>query len=270
MRRIRKITSNDKRVPVPKENKELHPTVIKKGSLNNKVGRITISPSNIPTVQSRPVNVLMNEHPYVKRPISKIEPIWIGETIFIIGGGTSLRDFNWASLNGKKTIAINKSIISYPNANILYWTDSRVYSWLKQDIDNFNGLKYTIRDHHSYVGDIKILKKVNKFNLEESKDTLSHGNNSGYAAINLAYHLGAKRIILLGYDMRNDGKKSHYHDGYPVPITGDNIYRDEFIPGFQVLAHLLKTKGVEVYNASLNSLLTVWPKITIDKALTFG
>ena len=85
MRRIRKITSNDKRVPVPKENKELHPTVIKKGSLNNKVGRITISPSNIPTVQSRPVNVLMNEHPYVKRPISKIEPIWIGETIFIIG-----------------------------------------------------------------------------------------------------------------------------------------------------------------------------------------
>ena len=152
----------------------------------------------------------------------------------------------------------------------MYWTDSRVYSWLKQDIDNFNGLKYTIRDHHSYVGDIKILKKGNKFNLEESKDTLSHGNNSGYAAINLAYHLGAKRIILLGYDMRNDGKKSHYHDGYPVPITGDNIYRDEFIPGFQVLADLLKTKGVEVYNASLNSLLTVWPKITIDKALTFG
>ena len=140
---------------------------------------------------------------------------------------------------------------------------------MKADIDNFKGPKYTIRDNPSYIGDIKILRKGNKFGLEEAKDTLSHGNNSGYAAINLAYHLGAKRIILLGYDMGNDGKRGHHHDGYPVPVTGDNIYRDQFIPGFKILADLLKTKGIEVYNASPNSLLNTWPKITLEKALTF-
>jgi hypothetical protein len=68
--------------------------------------------------------------------------------------------------------------------------------------------------------------------------------------------------------MGNDGKVSHHHNGYPVPVTGDNIYRDQFIPGFRVIADLLKQKGVEVYNASPKSLLTVWPRITLDKALS--
>lgn len=268
MRRVRKILGNDRRIPIIKETKGLPPTVIKKGSSDDKVGRIIVNPDNVPTVQRRSLNVASASQ-VTKRPISKVDPIWEGETVFIIGGGPSLQNFNWSLLNGKKTIAINKSLLSFPNANVLYWTDSRVYSWMKQDIDNFKGPKFTIRDHPSYVGDIKILRKGNKFGLEESKDTLSHGNNSGYAAINLAYHLGAKKIILLGYDMMNDGKKSHHHDGYPVPATGDKIYRDQFMPGFSILADLLKQKRIEVYNVSPHSLLTVWPKISIEKALTF-
>jgi hypothetical protein len=268
IRRVRKILGNDRRVPVIKENKGLPPTVVKKGSSDDRIGRITISNDNVPIVQRRNLSITTTGEA-TKRPISKVDPILAGETVFIIGGGPSLMDFNWNALYGKKTIAINKSLLSFPQANILYWTDSRVYSWMKNEIDNFKGPKYTIRDHPSYVGDIKILRRGNKFGLEESKDTLSHGNNSGYAAINLAYHLGAKRIILLGYDMGNDGRRGHHHDGYPVPVTGDDIYRDQFVPGFRVLADLLKTKGIEVYNASPRSLLTVWPKITIEKALTF-
>ena len=268
MRRVRKLLGNDRRVPVIKENKGLPPTVIKKGQSSNRLGRVVVANDNIPTIQRRNLSITTSAE-VTKRPISKIEPIWLGETVFIIGGGPSLQDFNWTGLYGKKTIAINKSLLSFPQANVLYWTDSRVYSWMKADIDNFKGPKYTIRDNPSYIGDIKILRKGNKFGLEEAKDTLSHGNNSGYAAINLAYHLGAKRIILLGYDMGNDGKRGHHHDGYPVPVTGDNIYRDQFIPGFKILADLLKTKGIEVYNASPNSLLNTWPKITLEKALTF-
>ena len=268
MRRVRKILGNDRRVPIIKENRGMPPTVVKKGSSDEKLGRITVSPDNIPVVQKR--NLTMNAvgQP-TRRAVGKVDQMWSGETVFIIGGGPSLRDFNWMSLHGKKVIAINKSLLSYPSAQVLYWTDSRVYSWMKKEIDDFKGLKFTIRDHPSYVGDIKILKRGNKFGLEESKDTLAHGNNSGYAAINLAYHLGAKRIVLLGYDMGNDGKVSHHHSGYPVPVTGDNIYRDQFIPGFRVIADLLKQKGVEVYNASPKSLLTVWPRITLDKALSF-
>ena len=265
MRRIRKIIGSDRLVPIIKENHNNSNTIIKKGNGSDKISRISVRAENIPTIQRRDaaVNIPRNE----SRAISKVDPIWAGETVYIIGGGPSLTDFNWDWLAGKKTIAINKAILSYPNADVLYWTDSRVYSWHKNEIDKFKGLKYTIRDHVSYSSDSKILRKGPKFGLEESRDTLCHGNNSGYAAINLAYLFGAKKIVLLGYDMRNDGTRGHYHEGYPVPVTGDNIYRDQFIPGFKILAEILKEKKVEVYNASMNSMLTVWPKISFEQAL---
>lgn len=266
MRRVRKVIGTERMVPIIKEgNNEI--TVIKKGYDSSKIGKVTVSPNNIPIVQRRDVNLNLQKHD--NTTISRVEPIWKGETVYIIGGGPSLSDFNWAGLIGKKTIAINKALLSYPNADILYWTDSRVYGWYKEEFDKFKGLKYTIRHHPSYTSDVKVLRKSSKFGLEDAKDGLCHGNNSGYAAINLAYLLGAKRIVLLGYDMRNEGSKGHYHDGYPVPVTGDNIYKDQFIPGFQILADLLKEKKIEVYNASINSSLKVWQRISFNQALSF-
>jgi hypothetical protein len=265
MRRIRKIIGADRLVPIIKENGN-DVTIIKKGYNSNRRSRINIGADpNIPIVQHRDVNSNIQKN---NKTIDKVDPIWEGETIYIIGGGPSLKDFDWNKLIGKRTIAINKAIVSYPNADALYWTDSRVYGWHKHEIDKFKGLKYTIRHHITYPADVKILKKGDKFGLNESKDSLCHGNNSGYAAINLAYLLGAKRIVLLGYDMHNDGKNGHYHDGYPVPVTGDNIYRDQFMPGFQILADLLKQKKVDVFNASVASSLTVWPRINFDQALS--
>lgn len=265
MRRIRKVIGTERLVPIIKEGNN-QVTVIKKGYDQNRVSKIKVGSENIPTIQRRPVNVNLQKND--NKPIARVEPIWVGETVYVIGGGPSLIGFNWNSLIGKRTIAINKAIVSYPNADALYWTDSRVYGWYKQDIDKFRGLKYTIRHHATYPADVKVLRKSNKFGLEEAKDALCHGNNSGYAAINLAYLLGAKKIVLLGYDMHNEGTKSHYHEGYPVPATGDNIYRDQFIPGFQILADLLRQKKVEVYNASPKSSLTVWPRISLDQALS--
>jgi hypothetical protein len=264
MRRIRKVIGSERLVPIIKEGGN-DATIIKKGYNSARVGKVNVGGNNIPTIQRRDVNVNIERS---NRATVRVEPIWTGETVYIIGGGPSLIGFDWNRLIGKKTIAINKAILSYPKADVLYWTDSRVYGWYKKEIDSFKGLKYSIRNHASYPADINILRKSNKFGLEEAKDALCHGNNSGYAAINLAYLLGVKRIVLLGYDMHNDGKRSHYHEGYPVPATGDNIYRDQFVPGFEILADLLKQKKVEVYNASTTSSLRVWPKITFEQALS--
>lgn len=200
---------------------------------------------------------------------STVEQIFKGETVYLIGGGPSLKNFNWDRLIGKNVIAINKAFYHYPKSQVMYWTDSRFYTWYKDDIDKFKGLKYTIRKGN-YTNDIKLLKRGAKYGLELAKDTIAHGNNSGYAAINLAYHLGAKRIILLGYDMGNVNGESHFHNGYPTNATSDEIYQNQFIPGFGVIYEALKAKGIEVYNACPSSKLRTFPLITIDKALSFN
>tara|TARA_R110001606_G_scaffold396638_1_gene571169 strand:+ start:462 stop:1259 length:798 start_codon:yes stop_codon:yes gene_type:complete len=200
---------------------------------------------------------------------STVPKLFPGETIYIIGGGPSLRNFNFKQLIGRKTIAINKSIIYHWDADVVYWTDGRFYTWYKNEVDNYKGLKFALKPGSQYTNDIKILVKGKPYGLEEDPQRLAHGFNSGYAAINLAYHLGASRIILLGFDMANDGKETHFHDGYPTRGAGDKIYTEKFLPGFKQLNSEIKNKGIEIYNASPHSRLKVFPKITIEQALSF-
>ena len=201
---------------------------------------------------------------------STVKRQFVNQTIYIIGGGPSLKNFDFKTLIGKKTIAINKAIIYHPTAEVLYWTDGRFYTWFKNEVDNFKGLKYALKPGSQYTHDIKVLKKGKPYGLETDPQSLAHGFNSGYAAINLAYHLGASRVILLGFDMANDGRESHFHDGYPTKGAGNKIYTDKFLPGFKQLNVELKNSGMTILNASPYSKLNIFPKITIEQALSFS
>ena len=200
---------------------------------------------------------------------STVPKLFPGETIYIIGGGPSLKNFDFKTLIGKKTIAINKAIIYHPTADVLYWTDGRFYTWFKNEVDNYNGLKFALKPGSQYTRDIQVLRKGKHHGLEEDPQVLAHGFNSGHAAINLAYHLGAARIILLGFDMLNDGTQTHFHDGYPTRAAGDKMYQDKFLPGFKQLNSEIRNTGIEILNASPHSRLNVFPKITIQQALSF-
>jgi hypothetical protein len=218
------------------------------------------SAKNIQKIQQNKFDLLKSKNVHTN---NYVEKIWKNETVYLIGGGPSLINFNWEKLRGKKTIAINKSALYYPHADIMYWTDSRFYSWYKNDIDKLTCKKYTLRSGKKLADDIISLNRGETFGLSEYNNTLCHGNNSGYAAINLAYHLGAKTIVLLGYDMKaNDN--SHFHDGYPIPPTTEAVYREHFLPGFKILAERLKAKDINVFNASEFSEIDVWEKISFD------
>ena len=201
---------------------------------------------------------------------STVPKLFPNETIYIIGGGPSLKNFDFRTLVGKKTIAINKAIIYHPTADVLYWTDGRFYTWFKNEVDNYKGLKFALKPGSQYTADIQVLRKGKPHGIEEDPEVLAHGFNSGHAAINLAYHLGAVRIILLGFDMINNGEQTHFHDGYPTRAAGNKMYQDKFLPGFKQLNSEIRNKGIEILNASPHSKLTVFPKITIQQALSFS
>lgn len=198
---------------------------------------------------------------------SSVTPIFKNKTVYIIGGGPSLEGFNWKLLKDKSVIAINKSFMAVPTAQIIYWTDSRFYRWYKEDIDASKATKYTINPGAPYKTDVKLLKKGVKYGLETDNKLLAHGDNSGYAGINLAYHLGANKIILLGFDMGSYGNKTHFHEGYATKPTSKAIYEKRFSVSFPHIAKELKDRDIKIYNASSRSTLTCFPKIDIEKAL---
>lgn len=96
---------------------------------------------------------------------------------------------------------------------------------------------------------------------------LGDGGNSGFQAVNLAAQAGARRIILLGFDMTL-AAGVHWHGRHPAGLnnpTAQNLARwrrhmDEAAPTLAAL-------GIEVINASMSSALTAYPKMSLEDAL---
>ena len=97
---------------------------------------------------------------------------------------------------------------------------------------------------------------------------IHRGASSGYQAINLAVHLGARQIILLGFDMQPTGGESHWHGDHPKGLA--NPTADTFAAWRRRYATLppdLETADVEVVNCSRETALTVFPRARLQQAL---
>lgn len=88
------------------------------------------------------------------------------------------------------------------------------------------------------------------------------GGNSGYQAINLAYLWGAARIVLLGYDMKRTGGKSHWFGDHPKGLSGNSPYT-KWVENFDRLAADLRDEGVRVVNATRETALTCFDRLPI-------
>ena len=99
------------------------------------------------------------------------------------------------------------------------------------------------------------------------KSKIHFGSNSGYQAINLAYLLGAQRIILLGYDMHRSDDKAHFFGNHPYHKPGggpnDSLMRD-WCDKFKQLAYDLDKEGVEVINATRKTVLTAFKQQELE------
>lgn len=196
---------------------------------------------------------------------------WKGETCFILAGGPSLRGFDAEPLRGHGfVIAINDSWRLCPWADVFYFCDAAW--WDDQIIRNRVSMDGTISFHELMDSGfwvtgsvafpthprVRQLLLTGQKGMEADPRGLKHGSNSGYQAINLAYHFGVSRIVLLGYDMRVSESGTHWHDE-PRPQAFDLVLSRTMLPLFQYLIEPLKQANVKVINATPNSALSCWP-----------
>ncbi len=96
---------------------------------------------------------------------------------------------------------------------------------------------------------------------------LGWGGNSGFHALNLAVQFGARRIVLVGYDMtvRNG---LHWHGAHPRGMnnpTETNTRRWARVLDDQ--AERIASLGVEVLNASPVSALTAYRRVKLEDVI---
>lgn len=203
--------------------------------------------------------------------------LWPGETIVVIGGGSSLTAEDCRAVRGKaRIIGIKEAVVSSvdhvrppaPWADVLYACDERWWKFEK-GAPAFKGLKYGIEQEpgvpqREWPG-VEYLRNTGSEGLELDPSGLRTGHNSGYQAINLAVHLGAAKIVLLGFDMWSgeNGYQNWY--GYH-PLKLESPY-PIFHQSFSTMVEPLKAAGVEVVNASRFTVLNAFPRVSLDEAL---
>jgi len=205
---------------------------------------------------------------------------WKGHKCFIIGGGPSLKGFNFLQLLGEKVIAVNKAFVNAPFAEIQFSIDRQFQDWLTnlekggptmkrawEIWPEFQGHKVWLKvPGEIYQGNIEFVSSAGPEGISESlEEGIFDGSNSGYAAINLAIALGANPIYLLGFDMKHDGGQSHYHEGYPKPQSEFQL--SLFVKKFNKLAKEVEKKEIKIINLNPNSALKCFDFGTMENAL---
>lgn len=193
-----------------------------------------------------------------------VPKLWPGRTAYIIGGGPSVTQEMVDSLKGKPTIAVNMSYRNAPWASVLFYADrrwwDREYAERLKELMSFEGLIVTTdTTEHSRLLHLKrVVPTTAKNGMATAPDTISMERTSLQGAMNLCYHFGAKRIVLLGADNRDaPNGRIHHHDEYPWVRHNESWDIKSEQMGYGAAA--LQRLGVEVINCSPVSTLKYWP-----------
>lgn len=200
-----------------------------------------------------------------------IPRIWPGRTVYILGGGPSLASVDVDRLRGERVIACNNAY------KLGRWIDVALFAdkeWLGPQVDglrNFPGLKISLNENHdSKLGralNIRVVKMDPRIGgLVRNPAVVAWNFSTGAAAINVAMHFGAKRIVLLGFDMRKINGRQNWHDEHGNEET-HNPYQTKFLPRFPKIAESLAKAGIECINATPGSALTCFPIVEPDEVL---
>ena len=224
------------------------PSHSKKGSLElRRVDPHTIKPNNS-------VNIVETQHHpmYSSRKSNRV---------FIVGGGSSLANFDFSLLKTEDVICVNKAIEYIDNPTYFITMDYTFFEKTSLSIDdiirktyssyfivNNTSNKIKLIDgtyvntviNHSYTGIEKFTSVIvststidDKTGFGLSYDTFANGNNSGFCAVQLAILEGYTEIYLLGFDLIDDNGLTHFHNSYNVNVEdfkrNAESYKENFI-----------------------------------------
>ena len=227
-----------------------------------------------------------------------VPKIWEGGDAWILGGGPSLTEqFDIPSevvksvmdrasspsvyspymkaIHDKHVIGVNIAFMIGDWIDIVMFGDTGFLLRYQNELAQFPGLKLTCTPH---CADIKWIKHIDKDRehprgISLTPSRVSWNGNTGAAAISVAAHAGAKRIILVGFDMKS-GKDdyAHWHDVYlrgriVEPQRKMKLPYDKFLRRFKYIAADAKKMGIEIINACPDSAITEFRKTTVKELL---
>jgi hypothetical protein len=199
--------------------------------------------------------------------LTPVPRLWPGATIVCCGSGPSLSagDVFAVRQAGLPIIAVNDAYRLAPEAGVIYAADVKWWRWHWPTVRCLPGLKYglmpEVRNEFPEVG---VILRTGDQGLETRPIGVRSGGHGGYQAVNLAVHLGAQRIVLLGYDMQAEEGRDHFFGAHP---DGSHPRYEKWLTRYETLAEPLRDLGISIVNASRRSALTAFPRRELAEVL---
>lgn len=205
--------------------------------------------------------------------ISRVPRFTHPTKVVIIGGGQSLKKFNFELLRNQDCfiIVVNESGKHVPFADAWFTLDPWGLTGKQLPNEDFNGQLWAAVPEHYGTQQARArnhrdvptapIKYLNRLlyggGLSEDPKSIYTGN-SGFGALGLAYHMRPKSILLLGID----GDKGYY---YPSKTTNRDLAHLPRI--FEDSLPQLWKHNIRVINGSPHSTVTCFPRHTPEFGL---
>lgn len=159
-----------------------------------------------------------------------------------------------------RVFVVNTTWQRLPDADVLYASDQ---PWWDEHLPavraGFRGECWTSSRLVAHRDRLHFVRCTANPGLSRTPGVVHSGHNSGYQTVNLAYLLGARRILLAGYDMQRTYGLSHWHGDHPG-VLNRGLNTSLWLENFNRLAPDLVQAGVDVVNCSIETALTCFPR----------
>lgn len=201
--------------------------------------------------------------------LETVPELWPQSTIVCVGSGPSLlmKDIDTAFNAGARLLVVNDAVRLTGNcADLLFAADAKWWRWHQSvaDADLPQHLWTVDPDARQYRPSVHVVNYNGHAGFERSRCSIRTGGHSGYMAVHLAAHLGAAKIILLGYDLQPTNGQHHFFGDHPDRNHLNYPYR---VGVYETLREPLAHRGVRVLNASRATALTTFPRTSLTDAL---
>lgn len=191
---------------------------------------------------------------------------WSACVIAASGPSLSSTDLDLVQASGLPLIVVNDAWQLAPWADALYACDAAWWRHHERALAAFKGERWTQDEPASQDFRLHRVRGRDGNGLCIEPGVIHFGRNGGFQALNLAWHFGARRIVLLGYDMQNTGGRTHFFGEHPMHLGRPNAFAG-YIEHFERLAADLHKHGAEVINATRETALKCFPRMTLEQAL---
>ena len=201
---------------------------------------------------------------------------WAEVPAVVIASGPSLSDAQLARVHAARwpdahchVITVNNTCARVPWADCTYFGDYlalREYvPKLRPPAGDVHGEWWTQDKAGAERWGLQLVASGNRPGLGTERVHLN--GNSGAQAINLATLFGARRVLLLGFDMKfGPGGQKHWFGNHPAPLVQTCLF-DEWIHKFEAIAKDAIAMGVEIVNCTPGSALPWFRMSTIEEEL---